>query len=191
MWKLLIVSLWLTIFLCLASYNKCFLQLPFLSFSQSKWTSSRSPCDVKTIVIEDCLSLGDALREIDRQVRNQYLIVKSLLTSKIFRQLLDLLLENVFIGTALHILQDRYTNIERVMFLKIFCQFLMITKYSERFPKTFEEESNLSHSSNWVITVISASAAITLLEQRPCYYGTNYFHLYCTWAKSKHPHIKG
>ena len=28
-------------------------------------------------------------------------------------------------------------------------------------------ESNLSHSSNWVITVINASAAVTLLEQRP------------------------
>ncbi|XP_020606642.1 translation initiation factor eIF-2B subunit epsilon-like [Orbicella faveolata] len=45
--------------------------------SQSKWTSSRSPCDVKTIVIEDCLSLGDALREIDRQsfLKNDFVLV--------------------------------------------------------------------------------------------------------------------
>lgn len=35
--------------------------------SQSKWTGARSPCDVKTIVVEDCFSVGDALREIDRQ----------------------------------------------------------------------------------------------------------------------------
>ena len=38
-------------------------------------------------------------------------------------------------------------------------------------PKTpsffFFYESNLSQSSNWVITVINASAAVTLLEQRP------------------------
>ena len=44
-------------------------------YSQSKWTSSRSPCDVKTIVIEDCLSLGDALREIDRQVWKIIIII--------------------------------------------------------------------------------------------------------------------
>ena len=31
----------------------------------------------------------------------------------------------------------------------------------------WNDESNLSHSSNWVITVINASAAVTLLEQRP------------------------
>ncbi|CAH3018109.1 unnamed protein product [Porites evermanni] len=45
--------------------------------SQSKWTSSRGPCDVKTIVFEDCLSLGDALREIDRQsfLKNDFVLV--------------------------------------------------------------------------------------------------------------------
>ena len=32
---------------------------------------------------------------------------------------------------------------------------------------TKKDESNLSHSSNWVITVINASVAVTLLEQRP------------------------
>lgn len=47
------------------------------SGSQSKWTSSRSPCDVKTIVFEDCLSLGDALREIDRQVQKHCCYMQS------------------------------------------------------------------------------------------------------------------
>ena len=34
-----------------------------------------------------------------------------------------------------------------------------------------------------------ADIGLTCLPER--YYGTNYFHLYCTWAKSKCPHIKG
>ena len=34
-------------------------------------------------------------------------------------------------------------------------------------PKYSKDESNLSHSSKRVITVINASAAVTLLEQRP------------------------
>lgn len=46
-----------------------------VSCSQSKWTSSRSPCDVKTVVAEDCLSLGDALREIDRQVLSSFCVI--------------------------------------------------------------------------------------------------------------------
>lgn len=47
---------------------KSAIQISFVFPSQSKWTGARSPCDVKTIVAEDCFSVGDALREIDRQV---------------------------------------------------------------------------------------------------------------------------
>lgn len=45
--------------------------------SQSKWTRSRSPCEVKTVVAEDCLSMGDVLREIDRQsfLKNDFVLV--------------------------------------------------------------------------------------------------------------------
>lgn len=45
--------------------------------SQSKWQSSRSPCDVKTIKVEDCFSVGDALREIDRQslLKNDFVLI--------------------------------------------------------------------------------------------------------------------
>merc|ERR1711884_211153 len=31
----------------------------------SKWTSNTSPCEISTITSEDCLSVGDALRDID------------------------------------------------------------------------------------------------------------------------------
>lgn len=29
---------------------------------------SRSPCEIHTVIVENCLSTGDALREIDRKV---------------------------------------------------------------------------------------------------------------------------
>ena len=56
----------------------------FASGSQSKWLSPRSPCHVNTIVLEDCLSVGDALREIDRQVRNLYIPLYSGVQSNFF-----------------------------------------------------------------------------------------------------------
>ncbi|XP_048578776.1 translation initiation factor eIF-2B subunit epsilon isoform X2 [Nematostella vectensis] len=44
---------------------------------KSKWFSVRSSCVIHTIVVEDCLSTGDALREIDRKslIRSDFVLV--------------------------------------------------------------------------------------------------------------------
>lgn len=83
LWPLLVFLVgWCTkklVAFCWFSCTNCHCNIYCLCSSQSKWTSSRSPCEVKTIVAEDCLSLGDVLREIDRQVWWQRQILMSYL----------------------------------------------------------------------------------------------------------------
>ncbi|KAK3711933.1 hypothetical protein QZH41_009445 [Actinostola sp. cb2023] len=45
--------------------------------SNSKWSAPRSPCEIHTVIVEDCLSTGDALREIDRKslIRSDFVLV--------------------------------------------------------------------------------------------------------------------
>ncbi|XP_031572968.1 translation initiation factor eIF-2B subunit epsilon-like [Actinia tenebrosa] len=45
--------------------------------NDSKWMGSRSPCEIHTVIVENCLSTGDALREIDRKslIRSDFVLV--------------------------------------------------------------------------------------------------------------------
>lgn len=49
----------------------------------SKWTSSTSPCEISTITSEDCLSVGDALRDIDARglIKSDFILVNGDLVS--------------------------------------------------------------------------------------------------------------
>ena len=60
---------------------------------------------------------------------------------------------------------------QRISNFRLYCcskKFQMLRKMLIRFWNS-KDESSLSHSSNWVITIIDASAAVTLLEQRPVF----------------------
>ena len=49
----------------------------FLYFRNSKWNESSSPCTVTPILSEGCLSMGDAMREIDDKslIRSDFVLV--------------------------------------------------------------------------------------------------------------------
>ena len=49
----------------------------YLNHRQSKWSSESSPCEIVTIVSEDCRSLGDALRDIDAKgiIKSDFVLV--------------------------------------------------------------------------------------------------------------------
>ena len=49
----------------------------FLYFRNSKWSESSAPCTVTPILSEGCLSMGDAMREIDDKslIRSDFVLV--------------------------------------------------------------------------------------------------------------------
>ena len=48
-------------------------------YRASKWNSSTSPIEVKTVVFEGCMSMGDAMREVDARslITNDFVLVNA------------------------------------------------------------------------------------------------------------------
>ena len=57
----------------------------FFLFRNSKWKSDASSCDITMLTNEGCLSVGDALREIDAQsiIRSDFVLVNGDIVSNI------------------------------------------------------------------------------------------------------------
>ncbi len=56
-----------------------------MSLSSSKWGGDSSPMEVTTVVSEDCLSVGDALRDIDAKslIQSDFVLVNGDIISNV------------------------------------------------------------------------------------------------------------
>ncbi len=95
--------------LVLALYNLYFL-LRFILFPhrKSKWSSASSPCKITTITSEGCLSVGDALREIDGQslIKSDFILVNGDLVSNM--NLKALIQEHKWVKTFRDFMEDNF-----------------------------------------------------------------------------------